>query len=461
MTTFQRAFENFTDSHSWRDMEVEGEVPADLRGTLYTTGPALFELLGERYDHWFDGDGAVSAIRFADGRAQSAAKLIDTPALLEERRAGKMLFGGYHRRGALRMLLRSPMRRGKNTGNTAVLVEDGRVFALWEGGRPIEVDPETLETLGPCSFDGVLKGAFSAHPHYVAARDATYGFGLRVGAPPVLDVFETRNGTARKLTSVPLWPVRMVHDFIVTEKHIVFLIPPVRIRVVKALFGVAGLTDYLQWDPALGTEIVVIPIDDPSAVIRYKTEPFYQWHFANAFERGDDIVIDVVRYPDFRTNDWIQAFSQGRPLPEAHASFDRVGFDAQVGAFCGGAYLGPSLRIPRTIARSRAGREHRYAYLAAHRDQSQVREGPLDRIAKLDVETGVATTVDLGSTTMVGEPFAVENERRWLLTHVYDADAHRSSLVVLDAETMDVHARCWFGGHMPPRLHSDWATYVR
>ncbi len=453
---FQRAFENFTDSHSWRDMQVDGEIPADLRGTLYTTGPALFELLGDRYEHWFDGDGAVSAVRFEDGRAQSAARLIDTPALQEERRAGKMLFGGYHRRGALRMLLRSPMRRGKNTGNTAILVEDGRVFALWEGGRPIEVDPETLDTLGPCSFDGVLKGAFSAHPHYVAARDATYGFGLRVGRGPVLDVFETRLGTTRKLTSVPLWPVRMVHDFIVTEKHVVFLIPPVRIRVVKALFGIAGLTDYLQWDPDLGTEIVVIPIDEPSAMVRYKAEPFYQWHFANAFERGDDIVIDVVRYPDFRTNAWIQAFSQGRPLPEAHSSLDRVVLTPKSERFAVEPIWDHPCEFP-TIARTHAGREHRYAYLAAHRDHSQVREGPLDRIAKVDVETGVATTVDFGSKTMVGEPFAVDAAAgRWLLTHVYDAESHRSSLVVLDAETMDVRARCWFGGHMPPRLHSDW-----
>lgn len=461
MAAFRRAFESFDDDHGWRDMHVEGEIPSELRGTLYSTGPSLFDVLGERYDHWFDGDGAVSAVRFSGGRARSSVKLIDTPALREERRAGKMLFAGYHRRGARRMLFRSPLKRGKNTGNTAVLAESGRLFALWEGGWPIEIDPETLETIGPCSLDGAVKGAFSAHPHRVAVRRATYGFGLRVGRRPYLDVFETREGTTRKLTSIPIWPVRMVHDFVVTEKHVVFLVPPVRIRIGRALFGVGGLDDYLQWDPALGTEVIVVPIDDPDRVVRYRTEAFYQWHFANAFERGDDIVLDVVRYPDFRTNDWLHAFSEGRPLPEACSSLDRVVLTPKSERFAVEPIWDHPCEFP-SIAASRAGREHRFAYVAAHRDVDQVREGPLDRIAKIDTESGITTMVDLGSSTMVGEPFVVQHgeadDDAMLLTHVYDDAAHQTFLAVLDGKTMELRAKCFFGGHLPPRLHSDWVS---
>lgn len=442
-------------------MEIEGRVPDALRGTLYSTGPSLFDVLGERYDHWFDGDGAISAVRFVEGRARSAAKLLQTPALQEERRAGKMLFAGYQRRGALRMLARSPLKRGKNTGNTAVLAEGRRVFALWEGGRPIEVDAETLETLGPQSFDGVIEGSFSAHPHRVASRDAVYGFGLRVGRRPYLDVFETRAGTTRRLTSVPIWPVRMVHDFIATEKHIVFLVPPVRIRISRALFGTGGLTDYLRWEPSLGTEIIVIPIDAPERVVRYRTEAFYQWHFVNAFERGDDIVVDVVRYPDFRTNDWLHAFSRGAPLPEACSSLDRVVLTPKSERFAVEPVWEHPCEFP-AIARRQAGREHRFAFVAAHRDLDQVREGPLDRVAKVDTESGMTTMVDFGEGTMVGEPLVVRRgegeDDAFLLTHVYDADAHRTFLAVIDAETMELHAKCFFGGHLPPRLHSDFVS---
>src|SRR5437868_14286272 len=40
---------------------VEGRWPADLAGTFYRNGPGRFELGGERYRHWFDGDGMVQA----------------------------------------------------------------------------------------------------------------------------------------------------------------------------------------------------------------------------------------------------------------------------------------------------------------------------------------------------------------------------------------------------------------
>ena len=43
---------------------IEGKLPAGLRGTLFRNGPALFERAGQRYRHWFDGDGLVQAWRF-------------------------------------------------------------------------------------------------------------------------------------------------------------------------------------------------------------------------------------------------------------------------------------------------------------------------------------------------------------------------------------------------------------
>src|SRR5258705_5036439 len=56
--------------HGFEALRLEGELPAELTGTLYRTGPALFSSHGDRYQHWFDGDGAVSAVRFAGGRAE-------------------------------------------------------------------------------------------------------------------------------------------------------------------------------------------------------------------------------------------------------------------------------------------------------------------------------------------------------------------------------------------------------
>ena len=52
-----------------------------------------------------------------------------------------------------------------NTANTAVVRIGDRVFALWEGGSAIEVDPDSLATRGPVTWrDDLVAAPFSAHP---------------------------------------------------------------------------------------------------------------------------------------------------------------------------------------------------------------------------------------------------------------------------------------------------------
>ena len=65
------------------DIPVEGRLPAGLRGTLYRTGPARFQLGSTQYMHWFDGDGMVQAFRLAAGRASHGGQLLRTPKLIE------------------------------------------------------------------------------------------------------------------------------------------------------------------------------------------------------------------------------------------------------------------------------------------------------------------------------------------------------------------------------------------
>ena len=45
----------------------------------------------------------------------------------------------------------------RNAANISVMAVNGRVFALFEGGQPHELDPETLQTLGITTFNGLLK----------------------------------------------------------------------------------------------------------------------------------------------------------------------------------------------------------------------------------------------------------------------------------------------------------------
>ena len=76
-------------------LEVVGEIPRELRGTLYRNGPnpQLPPRGGMAY-HWFDGDGMIHAISLADGKARYKNRWVRTRRFELERKAGKALFGG-------------------------------------------------------------------------------------------------------------------------------------------------------------------------------------------------------------------------------------------------------------------------------------------------------------------------------------------------------------------------------
>src|SRR5437773_2774217 len=119
---WHRAFADLPREHGYEPLAVEGRLPPELAGTLYRTGPSLFSSFGRRYQHWFDGDGAVSAVRFAGGRAEGAVRLVESAGLVAERKAGRALFGAYGTPTPGSFLQRLRRMGAKNTGNISVMV---------------------------------------------------------------------------------------------------------------------------------------------------------------------------------------------------------------------------------------------------------------------------------------------------------------------------------------------------
>jgi all-trans-8'-apo-beta-carotenal 15,15'-oxygenase len=254
-------------------------------------------------------------------------RLVQSKELQEERAAHRPLYGVYGT-CAPGNVLRRVLPRFKNAANISVLHWQQRLFALYEPDAPTELAVDDLSTLGATNLDHLIPRAFSAHPHRVSARRAIYNFGVRYGRTPQLDLFELPDvGPARRLGTLPLSGPTMIHDFIATPSYLVFFVPPLRSNVARLLLGVDSFSDSLRWQPSLGTEVMVVPIDDPEAVIRFSVDPFYQWHFANAFERGGEVVVDLVRYPDFRSNEWLRDAPTGRPSGEIDGTLQRAVVD--------------------------------------------------------------------------------------------------------------------------------------
>ncbi len=458
---WHRGFENLSREHGFVSLRVEGELPAELRGTFYRNGPAVFDVAGERYGHWFDGDGAVTAVRLdGKGGAAGASKLVDTPWRERERRAGKRLFGGYDTPMArpLRELLLGDT---KNPANTSVMIHDRRLYALCEGGKPFEISSDDLATIGESSFEGVVTRAFSAHPHRVESRKTTFNFGLALGKDTGVTCYALADGErARRLATFSIPGTRMNHDFAVTDRHLVFFFAPMWISVWSALFK-KPLVSSAKWRAEQGTEIVIVPIDDPGRVIRFTTDAFYMEHVVNAFELpGGAIAIDYIHYDHVRDlEDFVGGLVSGAPKRALASTIRRAVVSPRDATIRFEASLDESVELPRVSPLFETKR-HRFTYAVSFADATT----PPTAILKHDLDTGRVERWTPGAERYPSEAIfipktaASSEDDGWLLSLVLDASAGTSSLQVLDATRLEAGAiaRCHFEQAIPFGFHGIW-----
>jgi all-trans-8'-apo-beta-carotenal 15,15'-oxygenase len=447
--------------HDFEPLLVEGRLPAGLRGTLLRNGPGLFGQFGRRYAHPFEADGAVTAIRFTgDGGVLGASKITASAGLLEERAAGRMKFGlsvSWPRRVA-----NMTRGRAKNTANTSVMLWQGRLFALMEAGKPTELDPRDLTTIGETDLDGVVTSMFSAHPHRVAARRASYNFGLSYGRTTQLHMYELPDtGAARHLGAIELAGPPMLHDFIATSTHLVFFVSPVRVNIPRMMLQLGSFDRMFEWRPEHGTEVIAVPIDDPAHPVRFTVDAFYQWHFANAFSRGQQLVVDYVRYPTFASFNELAAQARGAAIAElGEGRAHRATIDLATRTLRSEPLASVACEFP-TVAPGREGQAHGLTYLALD---------SLGGVGVLD-DHGILIRHELPATQRATEPLFVPRpgaapdteDDGWVLALCHDGPSDRAFVAVYDARRLPDGpiARAWFDHHIPITFHGAFAGWAQ
>ncbi|NOK11575.1 carotenoid oxygenase family protein [Corallococcus exercitus] len=454
---WNRAFRNISRQHGFQPLRVEGHLPEGLRGTLFRLGAWTFDVHGAPLQHWFDGDGGVMGVRFGPDGVQGAARLVDSRTMVTERKAGRQLYGSYAMPTPLRNKL---LNRQKNNANTALLPWNGRLYALHEPNLPVELSPEDLTTLGETNLDGAVLKSFSAHPHRVPSRKTRYNFGQHHGRVNTLELYALPDdGKARHLGSVPLPGATMVHDFTVTDRYLVFFLPAMSINVLKMLLRIGAFADNVSFRPGAASEVVVVPIDDVAHPIRIPADSFFNWHFSNAYEDGDTLVVDYVRYPDFASNQWLGDLLRGNPSTDADGMLHRARIDLKARTFRSEPLLDLSCEFPR-VAPSVECRPYQAVYLGAHGTQ-EARRGLYDALVRLDLGSGRVTRAALETGQYPSEPVFVPRpgsraeDDGWLLTQVFDTKTDTTHVAVLDAERLDAGpvARCHFEHALPPTFH--------
>src|SRR5450432_2392320 len=286
-----------------RALEVRGTMPKELSGVLYRMGPARHDVYGDRLRSWFDGDGMVYALAIEWGRVTYRNRFVATLGKVAEDRVSKRLYGAFDTSapgGPVARFLHRNLR--KNPANTSVVFHAGKLLALCESGRPYRLDPETLETIGEDDMSGVLApdATYHAHPKLDPETGEMWNFGASYGREARLRVFcTTKKGETRAAAELTMPVPAMVHDFAITKTMVVFVLAPIVLPRVPLglLLGQTSFGESLRYRPELGVNVAVV--DRATGETRWsRTDPFMLFHTVNAWDEGNDVVLDVCAYPD-------------------------------------------------------------------------------------------------------------------------------------------------------------------
>jgi len=456
-------YEALNEEHDYEVDEIDGELPPDLVGTLYRNGPGRWQVGESLLDHIFDGDGMLSLFAFpGDGRIRYRNRYVRTRHYRYGQRKGRVGLRGLGTQrpgGALANMLRPPA----NVANTGVILHGGQLLALWEGGRPFRIDPDSLETLGEHSFNGPLKmmSAFSAHPSRCPGTGELFNFGMDFTRARGLRCYrvDTR-GALHHLPRISLPYSPWNHDFALTRRHMVFVINPVIPRTAPVLLGTDSIANGLRYHPDRPTCFTIVPrYGGKARVIEH--ESLLGFHMVNAFEDGDDVVVEFVRFADweqvssafknFRTSDfpWGCGLMRYRVSPGGRVEGEEL--------------CSLPMELPHADVRQ-AGRPHRFTYFAGRVPEAPDRVG----IHAYDHDKGERTVHLLPSGHGFGEPVfvprtpdAAEGDG-WLLTLAYDPDEHRSRLLILDARDVEAEpvAVAHLRHHIPLGFHGSFTGRV-
>jgi all-trans-8'-apo-beta-carotenal 15,15'-oxygenase len=423
-----------------------GTLPSGLRGSLYRNGPSLFERKGEQLGHWFDGDGAVLGVHFDGENAQGAYRRVQTAGYLAEEAAGEFKLSGYGRR-AEPFWRRSPS-EPKNAANTSVLALEDRLLALWEGGHPHALDLHTLETRGIDPLQRLEAGqTFSAHPKIDPQTGEIYNFGVMFGKQSFLSLYKCdRQGKILRQGKIPLKGTPMIHDFVLAGPYLVFFISPVYLDVLPLLLRWKSYSEALRWQPERGTQVLIVDRETLQPLRQGEAEPWFQWHFSNGFVDPDGkIVVDVVRYADFQTNQFLKEVPSGQPKISAIGTLWRLRLNPQTAAVEETRRLNDRTCEFPSVSPAAVGKPARYTYLSARSDQSQSTD-LFDAIACFDHRQETLALANLGPGRYPSEPLFApdphQTDQGWVLSVVYDAQQHTSEVWIFEGNALEREPIC-------------------
>ena len=451
------------DEYDATKMEVIGEIPKDIDGVyLRNTENQIHEPIG-RY-HPFDGDGMIHMISFAEGEAEYRNRFVRTKGFEAEAEEGRSLWAGLMEHPSQSTRPGWGAQEGlKDSSSTDVIVHAGQALStFYQCGEGYRLDPYTLQQLGTEGW--VPPDGISAHPKLDEHTGELLFFNYSKHAPHMNYGVVGPDNVLKHYIPIPLPGPRLPHDIAFTENYTIVNDLPLfwDADLLKRGYHVVRLHE------GIPSRFGILPRYGKTEDVKwFEAAPTYVLHWLNAWEEGDEVVLDG----------YFQEHPEPANYPDAPNGYERMM-----------AYLDQQLLAPRlhrwrfnmvtgttkeerlddrtlefgTINQRHAGRHYRYGYSANPQPGWFLFNG----FTKHDLQTGASQVVELGEHRFGSEAgFAPRIDANgeddgYLVTFVTDVAKDRSECLIIDAANFDAGPICRI--ILPHRIcsgtHATWAN---
>jgi carotenoid cleavage dioxygenase-like enzyme len=449
-------YSSLTKEVTIESLQTKGTIPQWLSGSLLRNGPAQFEINDTKFNHWFDGFAMIHRFTFNKGTVSYQNKFLDTTFRRGALKTGKLPSGFGQKEESswfskVGKLFEKPA--VYDNANVHITSLGKNMAALTETPHLISFHEKTLESLGPVTFTDKLDGhVCTAHPITDPETQESFNILTNYGNTSYYQIFKIKpQSTHRELvTSIATDYPSYIHTFALTKKYVIILAIPLVVNPLDLLFSTKPFIENFTWKPERETRLIVVERSTGKQIDTFKTEPFFFFHLANSFDEKDDIVIDVVAYPDHAIVKETKLEHLRTSQCNSPSSLKRIIINVAKKTVTTKS-IGNAIELPR-FNEEYTGKPYTFIYGVNNTDK---------QLIKINTKTGELKTWQethcyAGEPVFIAKPNAQHEDDGILLSVVLNAQEKNSFLLILNAQDMKEIGRAIVPHHIPFGFHGNF-----
>jgi len=463
-TTYAKGFESLEEEIVLDALPVTGELPAWLVGSLLRTGPAKFDAGNRQFNHWFDGLAMLHRFTFGDGRVSYGNRFLEGRTERAVRQEGRIAYPEFATDPCRSLFQRvqTLFKGGPEFGDSANInvVKLGEHFlSMTEAPISVEFDPHTLRSAGVAYMPpGNLT---TAHPHTDRRDGAMLNLAVKLGPRNEYRFYRVpaESMTPEVVATVPVKEPGYVHSFGLTEHWFVLAEFPWKVNPLRLAFSGRPYAENYRWNPDLGTRFTLVNRITGEVRQPLKTDACFAFHHVNAYEDGDELIVDATVYQDASIVEALYLDRLRTKAPGRPAELRRFHLRPDEDTITYERVIDAPIELAQINYARHNERPYRYAWGVGEAGDW------LDRIVRADVVERTSTEWRErgcwpGEPVFVARPQATKEDDGVLLSVVLDGRSSTSFLLVLDAANLTELARAEVPHHIPFSFHGRFAASV-